>query len=148
VLAVAVLRESDFASVVAHELTHHALAGCGLPIWIEEGLTQMFEERVTGYTHFTVNIELVGRHRARWDAETLATFLDGRAFASPIDDTQELAYHLAQWVVRSELTRRPARFFEFARACRDMDAESAAQQTFSVSCEDLVQQVMESQAGG
>src|SRR6185295_15043814 len=37
---------------LAHELTHHALRGLELPLWVEEGLTQMMEERVTGYTAF------------------------------------------------------------------------------------------------
>lgn len=142
ILALPLLPDANFGNVISHELTHHALVECNLPLWVEEGLTQMFEERVVGYSHFVINAEMVARQRARWLPNNIAEFLDAAVFHSPVDDTQELAYHLAEWVVRSELSRRPAQFFEFARACREMDEEAASQRVFGRSCEALVHGVI------
>ncbi len=109
-------------AAAAHELTHHALRGARLPLWVEEGFTQMMEERVVGASNFTLNSEMVSRQREHWSERDIDEFLEGSAFLSPEDDTQELAYHLSQWVVRGELTSRPDQFFRFARACRNGDS--------------------------
>ncbi len=111
---------------IAHELTHHALHGAGLPLWIEEGLTQMMEERVTGRTDFRINAEMLSRQRDHWLDGELDTFLSGSGFSSPHGDEQELSYHLSQLVVRGLLSRDAARFFAFARACKITDADDAA----------------------
>lgn len=123
---------------VAHELTHHALRGGRLPLWMEEGFTQMMEERVVHVTNFILNEEMTARQRDHWSEHDIAEFLDGAAFHSPEEDTQELAYHLSQWVVRSELSRRPKEFFRFARACRDRDPDDACQEAIGVSPRELV----------
>lgn len=107
---------------LAHELTHHALrppsedAG-RLPLWAEEGLTQMMEERVTNQSDFEYEHSVMRRHRALWPSIGLAGFLSGETFLSPIEDHQELSYNLAEAVTRSLLASRPADFFAFARAC-------------------------------
>jgi hypothetical protein len=58
-IALPILPNADFANAIAHELTHHALAECNLPLWVEEGFTQMFEERIVGYSAFTLDAEMV-----------------------------------------------------------------------------------------
>lgn len=108
---------------VAHELTHHALAPTErdagrLPLWAEEGLTQMMEERVTNSTHFAFDREKLRRHQGLWSSIGLDGFLHGDTFQSPHDDQQELSYNLAEAITRSLLESRPTDFFAFARACR------------------------------
>lgn len=113
---------------IAHELTHHALHGLGLPLWVEEGFTQMMEERVTGLPNFKLDREMMGRQREKWVEGDLERFVAGECFSSAHDDEQELAYHLSQLVVRGWLTREPARFFAFARACREVCSDTAARE--------------------
>jgi hypothetical protein len=115
-----------FEETIAHELTHHALKELGLPLCLEEGLTQMMEERITGRTHFRVTHELIQRHRDHWSEVGADRFWSGEAFHSAEDDEQELAYHLSQLIVRSLLSDRPEEFFAFARACREQGPETAA----------------------
>lgn len=137
-LAVSVIDGSDSAAVVAHELTHHALHGMSLPPWAEEGLAQMMEERVTGVGNFQLDHEQVERHREHLGTCGTDRFIDGIAFHSPEADEQELAYHLAQWVVRSLLESRPTDFFAFARACRDSDSAEACVTHLGSSPHDLI----------
>lgn len=115
-------------AVVVHELTHHALAGCRLPLWAEEGLTQMMEERIAGGRPFIMNSEMMDRHRALWSDIGFGPFTSGIAFGSSERDQQELAYHLALAMTRSLLERRASDFFAFARACRDNTHEDAARE--------------------
>lgn len=125
-------------AAVAHELTHHALHGANLPAWIEEGFTQMMEERVTGTANFTLNAEMVSRQREHWQENNIDDFIEGSSFLSAAPDMQELSYHLAQWVVRGELTRRPDELFRFARACRSSDPATACEEILGVTPRELV----------
>ncbi|MEX2219424.1 MAG: hypothetical protein WD749_11790, partial [Phycisphaerales bacterium] len=111
---------------VAHELTHHALEELSLPLWVEEGFTQMMEERVTGLANFKLDREMVERQRALWEERGVEGFLSGDGFFSAEEDVQELSYHLSQWVVRSQLSERAGAFFAFAREAGELgESESA-----------------------
>lgn len=123
---------------IAHELTHHALHGLDIPLFIEEGFTQMMEERVVGQTNFKLDREVVERQRERWDEESVERFVAGEAFLDAHEDGQELAYHLSQWIVRGELTRRPEAFFKFVRMCRDRDADGVCREVLGVDLRELV----------
>lgn len=126
---------------IAHELTHHALHGMGLPLWIEEGITQMMEERVTGVTNFKLDREMIQRHQDRWLDGRLELYLSGDAFGSAEEDTQELAYHLSQLVVRGLLAKDASCFFAFARACRSGAAE-AMEHHLGANAEELVERAL------
>lgn len=117
---------ANVEQVIAHELTHHALFRRRLPLWVEEGITQMMEERVTGISNFRLDHEMLRRHRERWLDGGLDPFLSGEAFHSAEDDQQELAYHLSQFVVRGALSKSPEQFFAFLRGCKDELEEKAA----------------------
>ena len=130
------------AAAVVHELTHHCLHGCAIPIWAEEGLTQMMEERLHVGSGFELSAEWVERHRTRWSEVGIDAFVDGSAFLSPERDTQELAYHLAQWVVRGELTRRPDRFFTFLAHCRDQGPDPAFASALGGTPTDLINAIV------
>lgn len=131
-------RAGDPESVIAHELTHHALHGYGLPLWVEEGITQMMEERVTGASHFRLNQEMADRHTEFWDEAGFERLLSGESFGSPHEDEQELAYHLSQWAVRGMLSSQSARFFAFARACADQDPEHAMHEHLGMGQADIL----------
>lgn len=133
------LRHNCDAAIV-HELTHHALADRNLPLWIEEGITQMMEERHANEWRFTLTHEIVARQHAHWDDAALDAFLIGHAFSSPENDTQELAYHLAQWIVRTMLEHDPKAFFAFARACQTTDPDQACQSTLGLTQRALITQ--------
>lgn len=126
------------ADVVAHELTHHALHDRNIPLCIEEGFTQMMEERVNGATRFDLNTEMIARHRDLWHGATLDEFIAGGAFHSPEQDTQELAYHLSQWIVRKELSTRSAAFFRFVQMCKDRTPDEACRSALGVDLRTLV----------
>ena len=102
----------------------------------------MMEERVTNHTYFKVNREMLDRHRDRWLGGDLDHFLSGESFTSPIDDDQELSYHLAQLIVRGLLTRDAKAFFAFARACRESGPTEAAIDNLGAPLSELVEQAL------
>ncbi|MBX3406577.1 MAG: hypothetical protein KF869_07415 [Phycisphaeraceae bacterium] len=114
-------------STIAHELTHHALKVLSLPLWAEEGLTQMMEERVTRHTSFRVDRKTVDRHIAHWSTRGMHAFWSGEAFSSAEEDDQELAYHLAEILARRMLADRPREYLAFLKQCdrEDHGADAA-----------------------
>lgn len=139
-------------ATIAHELTHHALHpptvaaahDAGLPLWAEEGLTQLMEERVTGIANFRFDREFLARHRSLWDEIGFDGFTDGSIFHSPEGERQELSYNLAHALTNSLLTTKAKAFFAFARACRNegANAEDAAHEHLGGSVEDLARALL------
>lgn len=129
-------------NIIAHELTHHALAPLSLPLWLEEGYTQMMEERATGITNFAFTRELLERHRSRWGESGLEPFWSGDSFHSPEDDEQKLAYNLSQAIVRGMLTHRARDFFAFTRASGTDGPEAACRTHLGCSLSDLAERIL------
>ncbi len=128
----------NIEQVIAHEMTHHALYRLRLPLWVEEGLTQMMEERVTGSAPVALTPQLIERHRAHWDPDHLAAFWRGESFHSAAGEAQELSYSLADAIVRTQLSDRSTLFLRFIRAAAgDSTGETAAQQVLGKSLESL-----------
>ncbi len=138
-LAINAQSKHGLESTVAHELTHHALHGCGLPLWAEEGLTQMMEERVTGLTDFVFNHEMRERQRGLWLRDGFGALVDGSGFHCPDDDVQELSYHMAQVLVRSLLSTRSGEFFAFARGCATTGADLASKEYLGETVEEIAE---------
>lgn len=128
-------------AAVVHELTHHALHGHGLPLWVEEGFTQVMEQRVTGAGNFSIDSAMIGRQREAWSDGGIARYLDGESFVSPERDEQELAYHLSQWFVRSMLMNRPRPFMAFARDCKSTTPDDASERHLGAPLRDVLRQV-------
>jgi hypothetical protein len=101
-------------TTIAHEFTHHALADLELPLWIEEGLAQMMEERIGG-GGFVITHDKLEQHRECWEDDGFGAFWNGDAFHSPEGHDQRLAYELAQFIVRSMLLVDATKFFAFAK---------------------------------
>lgn len=141
-IALPVLPGADPTGVIAHETTHHAMVKFGLPLWVEEGLTQMMEERVAGHSMFVLNEELLERHRARWEETGLEGFWEGGSFRSPHEDEQELSYHLSQLLVRAQLQQDAGRFFGFVRDCRMKGSDVACEDHLGKNLDDVVWRIL------
>lgn len=119
-----VVRRDDLKAiepVVAHEMTHSALAHLHLPRWLDEGLAVNTERRLAGSTpnQHTAQ-QLHGKHVAFWTPATIQEFWSGESFFRT-DDGQMLSYELARVLVQ-EFSRDWAPFAAFVR---DADADDA-----------------------
>lgn len=123
-----VVKRGEFRTlepVIAHEMTHSALAHLDLPLWIDEGLAVNTEHRLVGAGAATHTAHaLHAKHVAFWNADRIQEFWSGRSFHRS-DDGQMLSYELARILVR-ELSRDWASFAAFARAAEREDAGHAA----------------------
>jgi hypothetical protein len=109
----------------AHELTHHVLDHLRLPRWIEEGLTEMMNERLTAVPSFGLDRETARRHREHWSRVGLQEFWLGRSYGDP--ESQELSFNLSQVLIRRLAADFPAKFFDFLRdASRDDAGDGSA----------------------
>jgi len=124
------------ASIV-HELVHLWLSCGRTPLWVEEGVAQYMPEFLLGYRDFRLDHELVDRHRAFWTPMTIIEFWTGDAFSRP-DEGQELAYSLAQILIRRIIGDFPKRFRQFLAEVDIADAgDAAARQYLDLSISDL-----------
>ncbi len=134
--------KGDPRSTIAHELTHHALAECHLPMWIEEGLTQMMEERAAGRPPLLLNAEEIARHRLHWRSAGFEDHLSAQGFHSPDGEVSQRSYELAEWTTRLLLEQRPDDFFRFARSCRTLTATDACETHFGVTPDELLSSIV------
>lgn len=107
--------------VVAHELTHAMLRHLPLPLWLNEGVTQVMEGVVTGHSHFHMDRELADRHRSYWNRDSIHDFWSGRSFFFA-NEGQELSYNLAEVLVRNLIADYPGRILDFLNAASLSDA--------------------------
>ncbi len=133
----------DLELVVAHEMTHHILSPLNLPRWLEEGLTQMMEERVVGVANFILTTDKAERHRAHWNTASLTRYWNGESFSWSKGDEQELAYNLSQAIVRRLLADRPKDFFRFAlKSSGTRTGASAAREVLGMDLNELPGQLV------
>ena len=123
-----VVRRADLSAVepvIAHELTHSALAHLRLPLWVDEGLAVNTEHRLAG-AHQGVHTprELHAKHMAFWNDETIQEFWTGASFRRS-DDGNLLSYDLARIMV-AQMGRAWPAFERFAKAARLDDAGAAS----------------------
>ena len=110
---------------VAHELTHVFLSDLTMPQWLEEGLAQLFERDVTGYSEFLLDAEMAKQHRRFWGRCGLDACWGGRAF-SHRGLAQRLSYQLAEILVRLLLETPRERLFAFLRGASGSDGGEVA----------------------
>lgn len=132
----------DHERTIAHELNHNLLRHLPLPLWLNEGVTQVMEDLVVDSSYFYTNHEMVRRHRAYWNPGTIDDFWSGESFFSP-DDGQELSYHLAQVLFRNLMADFPIQMSPLLNAANYEDAGNAAlRQLCSVSLGERVKQFL------
>ena len=134
--------------ILAHELTHAGLHHLSMPLWLEEGLAQMFRHDMTGRGQSTPTAETAARHNRYWKKHGLDEFWRGRGFLLP-GKARGLNYQLAEVLARllvEESRPRwfglvrdtPDRFLAFLEMAKDADCgELACQQCFGMSLSKL-----------
>lgn len=83
---------------IAHELTHNCLVHLKLPLWLNEGLAQLFQHAVATQPRPLLNHELRERHLAFWNEQTVQEFWAGVSFRKP-GDSNHLSYSLAEIIL-------------------------------------------------
>lgn len=126
-------------SVTAHEMTHALLSHLPIPVWLNEGMAVAIEDLLTGSAPLRMDSELMARHQAFWNKETIQEFWSGDAFHRP-DEGQALSYHLAQMAVNS-LSHDYDTFKAFVNRAHFGDGgEAAANEVYEGSLGDLISQ--------
>jgi hypothetical protein len=111
--------------VIAHEMTHSALAHLRLPTWLDEGLAVNTEHRLTGTPRLIYTPhELQRMHERFWGEGQVQQFWSGRSFHRP-DDGNLLSYELARILVQ-QLSRDWPSFERFVLAVSQDDAGARA----------------------
>ena len=134
--------------VLAHELTHAAVAYLELPRWVDEGLAQVFGRFAAGQSALLVDRETADKMKRGWGKRGLTDFWRGESFLAA-GNAQKYSYLLAEILVQLLIEdHRPRwfglvkgsqkRFFAFLRHADAVDCgESAAQDHLGVGLSDL-----------
>lgn len=111
--------------VIAHEMTHLALAHLDLPRWLNEGIAVNTELRLSPSrrSHYTPR-ELHQKHLAFWNESTIQEFWSGQSFFRS-DDGNLLSYELARIIVEHLAKHWPS-FAAFIHTAHAADAGDAA----------------------
>lgn len=132
-------------ATLTHELVHDCVSHLSLPAWIDEGVTQMLEYDIVSWNPFVLDREMLARHAAHWNSDSIQDFWSGRAFHLG-GDVPSLSYNLAVVLVRkiiAEFAPSRASFWAFARAARRTDAGDAAlREHIGLSLDELVQEFL------
>ncbi|MBA4017791.1 MAG: hypothetical protein C0483_11505 [Pirellula sp.] len=107
---------------LAHELTHAVLGGHKLPLWIEEGLAQMFEVSIGGGYGLLLDPKQAKKHRRYWRMRGLGTFWFGEGF-SAAGGVQSLCYQLAVVMLHLLVSEHQPRWFGFVRGRQERFVE-------------------------
>ncbi len=111
--------------VIAHEMTHNALAHLHLPTWLDEGLAVNTERRLKGAPpaqHTAAQLHHL--HQRFWTPERMQEFWAGTSFQRT-DDGNLLSYELARILV-DHMARDWAAFTGFVNAAQRSDAGTQA----------------------
>jgi hypothetical protein len=112
--------------VIAHEMTHSAVAHLKLPLWLDEGIAVTTEHNISeGYRRqHRDQVELIGKHLEFWNVERMQEFWSGDSFQRP-DDGNSLSYDLATQIV-GLAGRHWDEFVTFATNARREDGGAAS----------------------
>lgn len=136
---------SRIEPVIAHELTHAALAHLQLPLWLDEGIAVNTEHRLTGVRAEHTPQELQRMHQRFWGEAEIQQFWTGESFRRP-DDGNKLSYDLARIIVE-QLGKDWASFAAFAAsASRDDAGARAARETWGIDLGAMVCALLEREA--
>lgn len=112
-------------SIISHELNHLYLTHLDLPLWLNEGITQIVEREIAGWERPGLDVELSRKHAKWWNPETIQSFWSGEAFSAP-DDLQEMSYDLALQMANHLLRKFPSTFADLLKSAISADAGDAA----------------------
>jgi hypothetical protein len=121
---------SEMEPVIAHELTHCLLAHLPIPAWLNEGIAVNTEHTMFPYladpklSMYSLN-EMVEKHAAFWNEDTIQEFWSGKSFLRP-DDGNMLSYDLAK-MITSLASADEVAFRSFVAKADAKDAGVAAE---------------------
>jgi hypothetical protein len=116
---------SAIEPVIAHEMTHSALAHLDLPTWLDEGVAVNTEHKLAGAGRLPhTPHEIHQMHLRFWNPATIQEFWAGTSFQRT-DDGHLLSYELARVVVE-QMARDWEAFEAFAATAERQDAGAAA----------------------
>lgn len=116
---------SAIEPVIAHEMTHNALAHLKLPRWLDEGLAVNTERRLTGALPSLVTPQELRRmHLKFWGETEIQEFWCGQSFFRT-DDGNLLSYELARILVE-QMGRDWELFARFASNAKRADGGAEA----------------------
>ncbi|MDB5388503.1 MAG: peptidase superfamily protein [Planctomycetaceae bacterium] len=121
-----------------HEITHACLSHLELPLWLEEGITQMAEQApLPVWSRFSLNREDASEIRQYWREQGLNDFWWGTGFQA-IGAPQDFCYQLAHILFRLLISEHKQRVPEFVRRASAADAgECAARDALGKSLPDI-----------
>lgn len=111
--------------VVAHEMCHDLLGHLRLPLWLNEGVTQLAEAAIAGRPFVEGHSKTFSEHRAFWTPANIGLFWSGKGFDTP-GETSALSYDLAYLVVQAFLALDRPRMAAVVRQATPGDAGFAA----------------------
>ncbi len=137
---------------IAHELLHLAVTEDKLPLWIEEGLAQMFEMDMGSNDAIAYRQDDIVACRSYWQQNNLTDFWSGRSFTKP-GEVQKYAYLLAEIIVRNLISdygrrswfrrKKQTAFSEFLWLTHHEDAgDAAARIVFGKGIEQIASQFL------
>jgi len=131
--------------VIAHELTHCLLQHLPIPAWLNEGLAvntehTMFPQLALPASQKYFPHEIVARHAAYWNADSIQTFWSGKSFLAT-DDGNQLSYDLAKKITALAARDEPA-FRAFVAEASMEDAGVAAARHLGYPLERLLEAVL------
>jgi hypothetical protein len=137
---------SRIEPVIAHELTHAALAHLQLPLWLDEGIAVNTEHRLTGARQGEhTPQELQAMHRRFWGEEEIQQFWTGESFRRP-DDGNKLSYDLARIIVE-QLAKTWEPFAAFVtNASREDAGAQAAREALGIELGAMVCALLQREA--
>ncbi len=126
-----------------HEITHACLSHLNLPLWLEEGITQLAEEAtVPASSRFALSREDAALLRGYWQEHGLNEFWWGRGFFLT-GDGQHSNYQLAQVLFRLIVADHRQLMPEFVRRASADDAgDCAAREVLGKSLAEIAGQFL------
>ncbi len=116
---------SAIEPVIAHEMTHSALAHLGLPTWLDEGIAVNTEHKLAGAGRpLHTPHEVHQMHLRFWNPATIQEFWTGASFHRT-DDGHLLSYELARVIVE-QMARDWEAFQAFVATAARQDGGAAA----------------------
>jgi tetratricopeptide (TPR) repeat protein len=124
-------------ATIVHELTHACLASLRLPLWVEEGVTQLVEQEVEGEPGPLAEPRRLLRLRGYWRRKGLHDFWHGAGFRRA-GRAQPASYNLALVLAHKLLERDRDLYRRFLLAARREDCgDSALREVFHLAAGDL-----------
>ena len=110
---------------LVHELAHRIVNDRGLPLWVEEGITQLAETSViSGGLLHGVNRQEAERQRRFWTKRGLDGFWTGESFSRP--RSMDHSYTLARILISNMIGRGREKYMDFVRSAKREDSGDAA----------------------